>query len=159
VFARTQALPPPPIFSNKTYIFLFLSTTYNTFFNIKSLKVSTRFNEHGLIQEHSLSFINLCLHFSYGLTRAIFFPFLACNFSLRIFSDSHKSNSNSCLGLQVISKRKLGSNKMTRVYGLHDAASRVESCIQLDMACFSQSPLPQVESPPPMWPLPSMIRG
>jgi hypothetical protein len=46
----------------KHILFLFLSTTYNIFY-IKSLKVSTRFNEHELIQEHSLSFINFYLHF------------------------------------------------------------------------------------------------
>ncbi len=35
-----------------------------------------------------------------------FFFFLVFNFSLRIFSNFHKSNSNSCRSLQVISKSK-----------------------------------------------------
>jgi hypothetical protein len=46
----------------KHIFFLFLSTTYNTFY-IKSLKVSTRSNKHELTQKHSLSFINFYLHF------------------------------------------------------------------------------------------------
>ncbi len=56
VFTKTLILKIKHIF------FLFLSTTYNTFY-IKSLKVSTRSNEHELIHEHSLSFINFYLHF------------------------------------------------------------------------------------------------
>jgi hypothetical protein len=56
VFTKTLILEIKHIF------FLFLSTTYNTFY-IKSLKVSTRSNEHELTHEHSLSFINFYLHF------------------------------------------------------------------------------------------------
>ncbi len=43
------------------YFYFFQQST--TFFYIKSLKVSTRFNDHELIQEHSLFFINSYLHF------------------------------------------------------------------------------------------------
>jgi hypothetical protein len=54
--------------------------------------------------------------FSYGLTRVIFFSFLAYNFSLRIFSNSHKSNFSSCLRLQVISKSKVGVRQKWLVF-------------------------------------------
>jgi len=56
VFTKTLILEIKHIF------FLFLSTTYNTFY-IKSLKVLTRSNEHELTHEHSLSFIKFYLHF------------------------------------------------------------------------------------------------
>jgi len=58
VFTKTPILEIKRIF----FFFFFFSTTYNIFY-IKSLKVSTRSNEHELTQEHSLSFINFYLHF------------------------------------------------------------------------------------------------
>ncbi len=98
VFTKTLLLKIKHIY------FLFLLITYDIFY-----KKSKGFNKvlrtwaysRTLTIFYKLLFTNF---FSYGLTHAIFFPFLACNFSLRIFLDSHKSNSSSCLGLQVISK-------------------------------------------------------
>jgi hypothetical protein len=45
---------------------------------------------------------------SYGLTHVILFPFPTYSFFLQDFSNSHKSNSNSCLGLHVKFKSRFG---------------------------------------------------
>ncbi len=71
VFIKTLILETKHIYN----LFYFQQPT--TFFYINSLNVSTRLNEHALTQEHSLSFINLYLHFLIWLHMCHFFS-LSC---------------------------------------------------------------------------------
>jgi hypothetical protein len=61
VFTKTLILEIKHIYIYIYMFYFFQQPT--TFFYIKSLKVLTRFNEHGLTQEQSLFFLNFCLHF------------------------------------------------------------------------------------------------